>query len=124
MNNKFGSKDVEFVKKLIEFIKTGVAGTEYKDIELVKLEKGNFKTLRFNAKLESLISDMNLVAVMKKDKDPEVEIKDSESGKPLIKIRFKVEGQSRKSKSGTTYTLYPRNLIEMPSNSLLYQGTK
>ena len=65
---------------------------------------------------------MNLVAVMKEDKDPEVEIKDSESGKPLIKIRFKVEGQSRKSKSGTTYTLYPRNLIEMPSNSLLYGG--
>jgi hypothetical protein len=122
MNAKFGSKDVDFVKKLIQFIKTGVAGTEYKDIELVKLEKGDFKTLRFNAKLESLISDMNLVAVMKEDKDPEVEIKDSESGKPLIKIRFKVEGQSRKSKSGTTYTLYPRNLIEMPSNSLLYGG--
>ena len=55
MNNKFGSKDVEFVKKWIEFIKTGVAGTEYKDIELVKLEKGNFKTLRFNAKLELVL---------------------------------------------------------------------
>jgi len=124
MNDKFGSKDVEFVKKLIEFIKTGATGSEYKEIELVKLVSGDFKKVRFNKKFEDTITNLSLKAVMRSSGDPLIVIQDTESNAPLIQIRFKVEAASKKGKSGKTYVVYPRNYVEAPTNSLLYGGAK
>ena len=119
MNDKFGSKDAEFMKKLISFIRSGAAGSEYKEIELVKLEKDDFKKVRFDKKFDNFITGLDLVATVGSG-DPLIEIKDSKSNSPLIQIRFKVEAASKKTKGNKTFVVYPRNYVEAKSNSLLY----
>jgi len=119
MNDKFGNKDAEFMTKLISFIRSGAAGSEYKEIELVKLEKGDFKKVRFDKKFDDFISGLDLVATVGRG-DPLIEIKDSKSNSHLIQIRFKVEAASKKTKDGKTFVVYPRNYVEAKSNSLLY----
>jgi len=119
MNDKFGSKDAEFMKKLISFIRSGAAGSEYKEIELVKLEKDDFKKVRFDKKFDNFITGLDLVATVGSG-DPLIEIKDSKSNSPLIQIRFKVEAASKKTKGDKTFVVYPRNYVEAKSNSLLY----
>jgi len=119
MNDKFGNKDAEFMRKLISFIRSGAAGSEYKEIELVKLEKGDFKKVRFNKKFDNFISGLDLVATVGSG-DPLIEIKDSKSNSPLIQIRFKVEAASKRTKGAKTFVVYPRNYVEAKSNSLLY----
>jgi len=119
MNDKFGSKDAEFMKKLISFIRSGATGSEYKEIELVKLEKDDFKKVRFDKKFDNFITGLDLVATVGSG-DPLIEIKDSKSNSPLIQIRFKVEAASKKTKGNKTFVVYPRNYVEAKSNSLLY----
>jgi hypothetical protein len=121
LNRKFKGSDANTIKKLIEFIKSGAAGSEYEEIELVKLEKGDFKKVRFDSKFTKAVNEMDLEATMRNTGDPLIYINDKKSNLPLIQIRFKVEAASRKTKNGKTYYVYPRNYVEAPSNSILYK---
>ena len=121
LNKLFKERDDEFMRRLIDFISQGIAGDEQQYIELVKLERGKFKSVRPGSRaFRELVSNLDLVAEIRKSGDPMITIKDRESGKPLITIRAKTELASSKTKEGKTYRVYPRNYIEAPSNSILY----
>lgn len=121
MNKMFQSKDELFIKNLISFISKGISGEEEDYIELVKLEKGKFKSIRTSSKaFKEKIAGMDLVAEMKKSETPTIVIRDSASKKPLIRIRAKIELKSVKSKGVKVYEVYPRNYIEATSDSILY----
>lgn len=113
INKKLKSNDAAFIENLIDFIKVGVAGDESDFIELVKLEAGKFKKIRFTPAYVQAIKDMKLVAeIGPVTKDPVMQIKDTVSGQKLIQIRLKVEATSSKGKDGKRYKVYPRNYIE------------
>lgn len=121
LNSLFKANDEQFMERLIEFISRGIAGDEQRYIELVKLEKGKFKTLRPGSQtFRNLVGSLDLVAELRKTGDPMITIKDRNTNKPLITIRAKTELASSKTKEGKTYRVYPRNYIEAPSNSVLY----
>jgi hypothetical protein len=121
MNKLFVNNDEAFLKNLIKFISKGIAGDEEQYIELVKLEKGKFKKIRTSSKkFKDMISNLDLVANMSKTGDPKIIIMDKNTNKPLIQIRSKIELASGKSKGQKVYKVYPRNYIEAPSTSLLY----
>lgn len=122
INKLLGSKDVEFITGLINFISKGISGEESEYIELVKLEKGKFKSIRTSSKaFKETISKFELVSKIRSSGDPKITIYDKATNKPLIEIRAKIELASSSSKEGKTYRVYPRNYIEAPSNSILYE---
>lgn len=121
LNSLFSSGDEQFMERLVQFISRGIAGDEQRYIELVKLEKGKFKSVRPGSKsFRETVSNLSLVAEIRKSGDPMITIKDRNTNKPLITIRAKTELASSKTKEGKMYRVYPRNYIEAPSNSILY----
>jgi len=121
LNDLLKTKDEEFLKGLNDFISKGIAGEEQQYIELVKLDKGSFKSIRPGSKaFKQLMSKFDLVAEIRETGDPLITIKDTNTDKPLITIRAKIELASSNTKEGKTYRVYPRNYIEAPKNSILY----
>jgi hypothetical protein len=121
LNKMFKSREEQFMRNLIEFISRGIAGDEQQYIELVKLEKGKFKTIRPGSKaFKDLIDSLDLVAELRRTGDPMITIKDQNTNKPLITVRAKTEMASSQTAEGKSYKVYPRNYIEAPSNSVLY----
>jgi len=121
LNKLFQKREMKFMKNFIDFIASGIAGDEKQFIELVKLEKGKFKSIRTDSKkFKDMVNSLDLIAIINKSGDPKVIIKDKNSNKPLIQIRAKTELASSKTKEGKIYKIYPRNYIEAPSNSILF----
>ena len=122
LNVLFGTKDKEFIARFIQFIKQGIAGDEAEYIELVKLTKNSFKSVKVGStKFENDVKELDLTAIVKKGDSPEIIIKDKTTGKALINIRYKTEVASKKVGGEKVYFVYPRNLVEAPSKSILFE---
>ena len=119
LNKMFEGPDVAFMKRLIDFISDGIAKDDQRYIELVKLDKGSFKSIRPGSKgFRELVSGLDLVAEFKDMNNPVLVIKDKTSGKPLIEVQGITELQPNKTKE--YYKVYARNYIKAPANSILY----
>lgn len=118
MNAKFGQQDEAFLKNLLRFIRTGATGSQFDQIELVKLERSTFKRVRFDGKeFEHLLDGTELKAIINASTlDPVVKIVDEMTGQSVFQIRYKVETR----KSGQFYRIYPRNYVEAMPDSIIY----
>lgn len=121
LNDKFKAHEEEFIENFINFISRGIAGDEERYIELVKLERGQFKTIRPGSKsFKDSIKNLDLVAELRRTGDPQITISDRNTKSPLIRIRARVELAKSETKQGKLYYIYPRNYVEAPTHSLLY----
>jgi len=118
MNRKLKNKT--YIKKIIKFIKEGVAGNEADIIELVKLEGSKYKRIKFDEKFDEAMESLDLVAKTRPTGDPLLYIDDANTDSPLIQIRMKVARESSVVKGKKIYRVYPRTIIEAPSKSIMY----
>jgi hypothetical protein len=106
---------------MIEFIGTQAAGDEKKYVELVKLVTGGtYKRLTFQKEFIDKISQLQLKATIDKNRVATVKIEDTVSKLPLIQIRLLAQQQSGTRKGKKMYSVYGRNIVEAPTNSILY----
>ena len=124
LNQKFKNtkENKKFMETLIEFISKGVAGDEADYLELVKLEGSHYKRITINQAFKDHVKDLKLKAILRpRPTDPKITIKDTISGDPLIEIRMRAEGAPAGRVDGQRrFKVYPRNIIEAPSKSIMY----
>jgi len=112
-NNRF---EAEFVRKLADYIRTGAVGPESEFVELVKIERGDFKRARFGKKFYAEIENANLYPVLNTSGSyPKIQIvyEDDEGNKSvLVQMRAKVERASGKSGGTKKYGVLMRNYLE------------
>lgn len=118
LNALFDRQREPFMKNLLRFIRAGATGSQFDQIELVKLDRGSFKRVRFdNKEFDNLLSGTELKAVLNAENlDPVVKIIDEFTGRSVFQIRFRVEIR----KSGNFYKIYPRNYVEAMPDSIIY----
>jgi flagellar hook-basal body complex protein FliE len=111
----------KYIETMIEFIGTQAAGDEKKYVELVKLVTGGtYKRLTFQKEFIDKISQLQLKATIDKNRVATVKIEDTVSKLPLIQIRLLAQQQSGTRKGKKMYSVYGRNIVEAPTNSILY----
>lgn len=117
MQAKVKSKDSEFFTNLATIIFHGATkGNE--TIELVKLEKGKFKQLKFNKDFVKTYSDVlkrnDLRIMFVEGIDPVVRIYANSVIKNnlIIQFRTKIATESTTTKAGKKYSPYLRNIVE------------
>ena len=124
LNKKFknAEENEKFMETLIEFISKGVAGDEADYLELVKLEASDYKRITIDQDFKNHIIGLKLKAILRpRPTDPKITIKDTISGDPLIEIRMRAEGAPAGTVDGQRrFKVYPRNIIEAPSKSIMY----
>ena len=105
--------------KLSSFLKIAATKND-PSIELVKLVKGDFKRAKFGRNFEknlkAMLPNLKIEFEMKTDPivhiyDPKIAPKQSAKGR-LIRVRGFYQQPSTKTKSGKTYGIYLRNIIE------------
>lgn len=117
MQSKVKSKDSVFFTNLATIIFHGATkGNE--TIELVKLEKGKFKQLKFNKDFVKSYSEVlkksNLTIMFVEGIDPVVRVYAGSVNKTnlIIQFRTKIATESTKTKAGKKYSPYLRNIVE------------
>jgi hypothetical protein len=117
MQAKVKSKDDIFFTNLATIIFHGATkGNE--TIELVKLEKGKFKQLKFNKDFVNSYSDVlkknNLKIMFVEGIDPVVRVYANSVVKDnlIIQFRTKIATESTTTKAGKKYSPYLRNIVE------------
>lgn len=123
MTKKVASKDSKFFNNLAKLIFEGATrGNE--TIELVKLEKGKFKQLKFNNDFLKLFASQlkksNLKVVYVETGIPTVRFyaNTATTQNLILQIRPKLTAESRTTKAGKVYSPYLRNIFE--SGPLLF----
>lgn len=114
----------EFKQRLAEFIRKGATLND-PTIELVKLDKGTFKSQRFGKTFEESIQALELSVMFRPGESPMIIIQakmpNDDAIYPLITLRAKFEAPSSKVGGKKVYGTYMRNYIEAPSTSALYK---
>ncbi len=119
IEKKINAKDTNFFVNLSKLVFEGITRGD-PSIELVKLEKGSFKQLKFNNDFVRIYSNqlkngnLQLKVAYSSTGDPIVRIYAGALKKDnlILQIRTKVEAVSKTSKAGKFYSPYMRNYVE------------